>query len=73
MISIVDPRHGELLAAALRKVIPNDEDTDVERGDTATTVELRVTDGRATSRASMSMSIVPQQGLVIVTRLYDDL
>ena len=72
VISIVDPRHGELLAAALGQVITNDEDTTkVEGGDNPTTmVELRVTCGGVTFSASMSMRIEPHKGLVIVTRLY---
>jgi len=62
------------LAAALRKVIRNDEDEGVEDGDTTATatVDLRVfAGGSVFYPASMSMSLVPQQGLVVVTRLYD--
>lgn len=71
VISIVDPRDGPVLAAALNAVFSNNLDVAAGRADarSGTLVNLRVSYGGVSCNASMTL-VLGSQGLIVVTRLY---
>ncbi|CAM9303814.1 unnamed protein product [Pylaiella littoralis] len=71
LASIVDPRDGPVLAAALNAVFSNNLDVAAGRADarSGTLVNLRVSYGGVSCNASMTL-VLGSQGLIVVTRLY---
>lgn len=72
IISIVDPRDSSVLAAALCEVLRNSQDYASGNAgpQSGTLVNLRVSVGEVSCRASMTM-VLGSAGLIVVTRLYD--